>query len=109
MTKNVKETTKYDNKLDILNTSTENPPDLIDFLDIELDSDDNTYRHWVGMPEFIQEKNPPFKKLIVTFRWKEDYDEFSKIIGQNLTNKTKSIWYPKLDKEENSLMRWIEE
>ena len=58
MTKNVKETTKYDNKLDILNTSTENPPDLIDFLDIELDSDDNTYRHWVGMPEFIQEKNP---------------------------------------------------
>ena len=66
-------------------------------------------KHWVGMPEFEQENNPPYKKIIVSFRNKEDYEEFANLIGQNLTNKTKSIWHPKLDREANSLLRWVED
>ena len=65
--------------------------------------------HWVGMPEFVQEDNPPFKKLIVNFRNKEDYAEFVKLVGQVMTDKTKTIWYPELSKDENSLKRWMEE
>ena len=34
---------------------------------------------------------------------------FQKLIGQKLTNKTQGIWYPPLEKEENFLMRWIED
>ena len=61
------------------------------------------------MPEYKQENNPPYKRIIVSFRNKEDYDEFSQLISQNLTDKTKSIWHPKLDREANMLTRWIEE
>jgi len=86
---------------------------LSKFLDDEDDiiddgSDDDWKKHWVGMPEFNQEKNPPFKKLYLNFRNQEDYDVFAKLINQNLSDKTKSIWYPKLERDENTLKRWIE-
>ena len=39
-----------------------------------------------------------------------DYQEFANIIGQrNLSHRTKSIWYPVLDKKAHSLMRYIDE
>ena len=66
-------------------------------------------KHWVGMPEFIQENNPPYKRIIISFRNEDDYNEFAKLVDQNLSDKTKSIWYPKLDREANSLLRWVEE
>ena len=49
---------------------------------------------WVGMPEFTQEKVEPYAKIIVRFDTEEDLQEFAKLIGQKLTNKTKSIWHP---------------
>jgi hypothetical protein len=49
---------------------------------------------WVGMPEFIQNKKEPYKKLIIRFETEKDYKEFADLIKQNLTHKTKSIWYP---------------
>jgi 23S rRNA A2030 N6-methylase RlmJ len=60
-----------------------------------------------------KEDNPAYKKLIISFRTKEDYDEFvektAKILDQTMTQKTKTIWYPALSRDENSLKRWIEE
>ena len=52
------------------------------------------YPEWVGMPEFVQEKQEPFKTLIVRFETEQDYLDFQERIGQKLTNKTKSIWHP---------------
>ena len=46
---------------------------------------------WVDMPEFVQEKQEPYAKIIVRFDSEEDLQEFSKLIGQPLTNKTKSF------------------
>lgn len=80
-----------------------------------LDPEDNIteekdwHKHWVGMPEFKQEDNPPYMKIYMSFRNKEDFDNFAELINQNLSEKTKSIWYPKLDRDQNSLKRWIEE
>lgn len=86
------------------------PSSLSDFLGIEDHNEEKEWKkNWVGMPEFVQEDNPPYKKLIVSFRTKEDYEEFAKLIDQKLTVKTKSIWHPKLDRDENALKRWIEE
>lgn len=76
---------------------------------ISADDDHDWEEHWVGMPEFDQEDNPPYKKIFLNFRNEEDYKAFAKLIGQNLTEKTKSIWYPKLDVDDNMLKRWIEE
>lgn len=75
----------------------------------EMYNEHNWQEHWVGMCEFEQEDNPPFKKIFVSFRTEEDYNEFAKLVDQNLTDKTKSIWYPKLNADDNMLKRWIEE
>ena len=101
------ETTEYDNFLE-LDVKTE----VSAFEDIFGAPEQKTepWRdHWNGMPEYEQENNQPFKKLIVSFRTEEDYIEFSKLIDQHMTNKTKSIWHPKLDRTANSLLRWIED
>lgn len=113
MTKNVKkvdlkESTVYDNCVGVKVEEDSKPGSLVEFLGLEEEDDTKEWqKHWVGMPEFVQEDNPPYKKLIISFRTKEDYDEFAGIVNQSLTEKTKSIWYPKLDRDENTLKRWI--
>ncbi len=54
----------------------------------------NPQEEWVDMPEFVQEKKEPFAKIIIRFETEEDLHEFSKLINQKLTPKTKSIWHP---------------
>lgn len=66
------------------------------------------HSEWVGMPEFIQEKQEPYKKLIIRFRNEPDYDDFAQKIGQNLTPKTKSIWHPKLERGLNRGMEYVQ-
>lgn len=56
-------------------------------------------REWKNMPEFVQEDKRPFKQIIVNFRNEEDVKDFSKVIGQKLTLSTKSVSFPKMDKE----------
>lgn len=50
--------------------------------------------HWKEMPEFVQDKKEPYAKIIIRFDNEEDLQDFAKMIGQKLTNKTKSIWHP---------------
>lgn len=64
---------------------------------------------WEGMPEFIQEKKEAYSKIIVRFDNEDDLQEFAKMIGQKLTNKTKSIWHPKLVRGINSNKRYKNE
>lgn len=81
---------------------------LADYLGLE-DEEKEWKKEWVGMPEYEQEDNPTYKTISMHFRNKEDYEEFAKLIEQPLTMKTKSTWYPRLDRTANSLMRWMEE
>ena len=74
-----------------------------------VDDQEEWKQHWKDMPEFVNEENQPYKMIRVRFRTEEDYKEFSKMIDQPLSPKTKSIWHPALDRVGNSLMRWIEE
>jgi|APCry1669193181_1035450.scaffolds.fasta_scaffold227746_1 hypothetical protein len=108
----VEESAEYENCLGV-RVEEDAPQNLFELVGIEDESpeteDDEWKKHWVGMPEFTQEKNLPFKTLYLHFRNAEDYEEFAKLIDQSLTKKTKSIWYPKLDRNENTLLRWIEQ
>lgn len=63
---------------------------------------------WQGMPEFVQEKQEPYAKIIVRFDNEEDLQEFARMIGQPLTSKTKSIWHPKLERGKNSNKRYVD-
>lgn len=105
----IEESTVYENCIGVKEVDY-NHGSLCDLLGIEDEHDDEKEwkKHWIGMPEYEQEDNPPFKKIYVSFRTEEDYQEFAKLIGQKLTNKTKSIWHPKLDRDANTLKRWIE-
>ena len=55
---------------------------------------DDPSTEWVDMPDYDQENLMPKKTLLVHFENEEDRQEFSKLVKQNLTEKTKFIWYP---------------
>lgn len=57
-------------------------------------------KEWTGMPEFVQGDVEFYKGLVVRFLTKEDFEEFARLIGQSLTEGTKSIWFPKRDWDE---------
>lgn len=69
----------------------------------------NVNELWVGMPEFNQPKQKEYHKIIVRFDSAEDLQEFAQMIGQKLTNKTKSIWHPQIIRGLNSNKRYVSE
>ncbi len=61
----------------------------------DLFDDDNIIeREWREMPEFIQHKQRPYSKITIRFSSEQDLLDFADLIGQKLTKKTKSIWFP---------------
>jgi hypothetical protein len=62
---------------------------------MELETDIfNADSEWVAMPEFVQEKQEPYAKIIVRVDSKEDLEKLATLLGQKLTPKTKSVWFP---------------
>lgn len=61
------------------------------------------------MPEFSQEKQRPFAQIVVRIASQEDLDEFAFLIGQKLTSKTKSIWHPKLVRNDLQSKSYVDE
>jgi len=68
----------------------------------------NWREHWQDMPEYDSEKLMPAKKLQINFDTEEDFFAFSKIVGTELTPKTKSIRWPLREKDVNILKRWFD-
>lgn len=107
----VKETTEYEN---FLGKKVEKAKDPVLPIDIPTVDENDRDKLWVGMPEFIQEEKKTFKTIYVHFRNEKDFNEFVKKYKevddeQTISDKTKSMWYPHLDKDENSLKRYFEE
>ena len=51
-------------------------------------------KEWEGMPEFDQPDKNSFRHIIVHFESNSDAEEFARLIGQTITDKTKSLWHP---------------
>jgi hypothetical protein len=82
-------------------------------IEIEMEDQNDRDKLWVGMPEFVQEDKKTYKTLYLHFRNEDDFKEFVSKYGsvdsdQVISQKTKSMWYPHLDKDENSLKRYFE-
>lgn len=62
----------------------------------------NFEEEWSGMPPVGTEidSNVRYRKLNIWFRSAADVDAFSKLIGQELTATTVSIWYPMHEKRD---------
>jgi len=111
----VEESAEYENLMELNEQNkkhAEENPDafgsLFEVEEVENDPDHWT-QHWKGMPEYKQDDNGPWKTIKMHFRNEEDFKEFSKLTGNNLSKKTKSAWYPKLEITKNALLRWIED
>lgn len=57
-------------------------------------SENDPDEEWKGMPGFNSEDNMGAKEVKVHFKTMEDFFHFAIIIGQKLSEKTKSIWFP---------------
>lgn len=51
-------------------------------------------QHWKGMPEFFQRDLSPSQTVFVHFRTAADREIFARLIGQPISESTRSIWYP---------------
>lgn len=60
--------------------------------------DESAEKEWFDMPEFIQEEQAPYAYIIVKIDSQKNLEKFAKLMEQDISQKTKSIWYPKLVK-----------
>ena len=65
---------------------------------------------WDDMPEFDNPEKGQYALIRVRFRNEEDLREFAEKIDQtNITTKTKAIWYPPLEKNSATVLKWVED
>jgi len=64
---------------------------------------------WEGMPEFIQEDLTPHRVINVRFRNDDDVKEFERLMGQSITPKQKTIWFPYAEHRRASIYRYVDE
>ena len=74
------------------------------------DYENEWQKEWLDMPEFIQtKKEDSYCKITIRFKNETDLEQFSKLINQKLTNKTKSIWFPAIERGINSNKIYVNE
>jgi len=56
-------------------------------------------KEWQGMPEFHQDDLMAVQQIIVNFETREDVKAFTKLLNQNISERTKRIWYPEKGRE----------
>lgn len=61
---------------------------------------------WEDMPEYSQENLLAFKTVYVHFKNEQDFKDFQNFINQPMTDKTKSIWYPKQEDMDTESKRY---
>ena len=64
---------------------------------------------WRGMPDFNQPDNGAVRQIIVSFHAMEDVEVFAKLLNQNITKKTKSLWFPARDKNNVADLFYVNE
>lgn len=70
--------------------------------------DDTPESEWRGMPEYNQPFNGAYRQLIVSFDDEEGVRKFAKLVNQNITDKTKSIWFPQRERNNVVDLFWVD-
>ena len=88
-------------------------PDLIEWgfkaYELGIPGANDPNEEWEGMPEFEQEDLSAYKSIIVHFDSPDNMANFSELVNQTITEKTKSIWYPKHERENLKAYRVTDE
>ena len=62
---------------------------------------------WVDMPEFDQQDKTAFRTLIIHFKNEEVLNDFLKVTDQKITEKTRFLWYPKIEIDRMSDKQYV--
>jgi hypothetical protein len=62
--------------------------------------------HWQDMPLFTQEDAGAVRKISHFFKSDAEVQEFARLIDQNITDKTPSIWWPYRAKNDSTDIYW---
>jgi hypothetical protein len=73
------------------------------------DIEDIYQSEWIGMPEFNMKPEIPILTIKISFKTKEDIDEFSKLIKQKVTFNMENYWFPKLNRSAFSDKIYVDE
>ena len=65
--------------------------------------------HWQGMPEYVMEDLTSFKSIVVHFASQEDVNKFAELIGQKITPKQPSTWFPQAEIRRYADKRYYDE
>lgn len=52
---------------------------------------------WTGMPEFEHEDLTSVQRIVMHFKSHEDAVRFGELVGQKVSEKTRSMWYPRAE------------
>lgn len=63
---------------------------------------------WQGMPEFVQPDASPIQKIVVNFATREDVEAFAKLVGYQLTERSRSIWFPYRDRVNRRALEYVD-
>ncbi len=76
------------------------------FLDQEIGENDAS-AEWTGMPEFDQQDRKAFRSITVHFKDQAKVDEFARLVGQLITEKTRYLWFPEIEIETYADKRYV--
>lgn len=71
------------------------------------DLENDWQKEWKDMPEFVQEDLTSYRKIVVHFRNEEDVKKFAELLGQKITQKQPSLWYPELPPRRYAHLRYV--
>lgn len=54
---------------------------------------------WEGMPEFVHEDKTAFRSLVIHFKNQEEVDKFAASVPDNVTPKTRMVWWSGIEIE----------
>lgn len=66
-------------------------------------------QEWAGMPEFELQDKTGFHALIVHFADQEALEAFAQLVQQPVTQKTRYIWYPMVERDVLKDKRYVSE
>jgi hypothetical protein len=62
---------------------------------------------WTGMPEY-EDKEPCYRKIIINFDDEDSVQKFAALLEQEISDKTKSLWYPMKERRKLKDLAWGE-
>jgi hypothetical protein len=68
-------------------------PEQLDLLSVDPDWKEK----WKGMPDFEQRDESPWQTIPVHVRNREDRKKLAELLGQTITDDTRSVWFPKAE------------